>query len=118
MLMLDTLKSKAKALVAGATLAVMLAIGAVSVGVDLGTTAKVGSQIVASVSDAVTIHEASAYQFYSTGVVIEAADVTSVNGSAMNAVGTQYEVLKFIGLFLLIGAAGWVLNKILSIRIG
>jgi len=66
----------------------------------------------------IAMNEVSAYVFSSTGVTIESADVTAVNGSAMNAVGTQYEILKFIGLFLLLGAAGWVLNKILSIKIG
>lgn len=65
-----------------------------------------------------TVNTALAYIFTSTGVTVEATDVSAVTTSAMNAVGTQFEVLKFLGLFLLVMAAGYVLNKVLGIKIG
>lgn len=63
------------------------------------------------------VGQSMAYLFSSTWVTIEASDVTAVSGDAMNAVGTLYEILKFLGLFLMISAAGWVLSKILWIKI-
>jgi hypothetical protein len=32
-------------------------------------------------------------------------------------VATQFEVLKFLGLFLILSAASWVLTKVLGIKI-
>jgi len=85
------------------------------VSADTSTMDNVKGQIV-SVLEA---PEASAYTFSTaSGVVIESADVTAVTNASLVAVGTQYEILKFIGLFLLLGAATWVLTKILGIRIG
>ena len=58
-----------------------------------------------------------AYIFTSTWITVESTDVTNVTSSATNAIATQYEVLKFLGLFLLIGASWFVLTKVLGIRI-
>lgn len=76
------------------------------------------SSIVLGVTLALYINTAVAYVFSSTGVTVEASDVSTVTTSAMNAVGTQFEVLKFLGLFLLVMAAGYILNKVLGIKIG
>lgn len=61
---------------------------------------------------------AMAYVFTSTGITVESADVSSTSTVALQAVGSQFEILKFLGLFLLIGVAGYILNKVLSIKIG
>jgi hypothetical protein len=59
-----------------------------------------------------------AYTFTSTGITIETTDVTATTTAAMNWVATQFEVLKFLGLFLILSAASWVLTKVLGIKIG
>lgn len=120
--MFDNLKQKSKAMLSIVALTLVIGGTAMATGVSLSDVASNAGQAIVAVADTAssiaTVNDASAYVFSSTGVTIESADVTAVNGSAMNAVGTQYEILKFIGLFLLLGAAGWVLNKILSIKIG
>ena len=63
-------------------------------------------------------NSAMAYIFTSTGISVETADVSSTSTVALQAVGSQFEILKFLGLFLLIGVAGYILNKVLSIKIG
>ena len=63
-------------------------------------------------------NSAMAYIFTSTGITVEDTDVVAVSDVSLNAVGSQFEVLKFLGLFLLIGVAGYILNKVLSIKIG
>ena len=61
--------------------------------------------------------QAKAYIFTATGITVEDADVTDVSNVSMNAVGSQFEILKFLGLFLLVWVAGYILSKILGIKI-
>jgi len=54
----------------------------------------------------------------STWVSLQPLLINNTTSAAMNWVATQYEVLKFLGLFLILSAAGWVLTKVLGIKIG
>lgn len=55
-----------------------------------------------------------AYIVTSTGITVEATDVTNVTNASLVGVTVQFEILKFIGLFILISAWTWVVNTILS----
>lgn len=59
-----------------------------------------------------------AYIFSSTWITIETTDVNNVSTSAVQGIATQFEVLKFIWLFILLSASWFVLTKILWIKIG
>jgi len=45
-----------------------------------------------------------AYIVTSTGITVEATDVTNVTNASLVGVTVQFEILKFIGLFILISA--------------
>ena len=48
------------------------------------------------------VDQTMAYIFTATWITVESADVTAVSWVSMNAVGSQYEILKFLGLFLFV----------------
>ena len=56
----------------------------------------------------------SAYIVTSTGITVETTDVTNVTNASLVGIEVQFEILKFIGLFILISAGTWVVNTILS----
>jgi len=55
--------------------------------------------------------------FTNTWVTLQPLLINNTTTAAMNWVATQFEVLKFLGLFLILSAASWVLTKVLGIKI-
>jgi len=84
---------------------------------NISTRLQIGTAIAVAVMT-LWYTQAMAYIFTATGITVESADVSAVSDVSLQAVGSQFEVLKFLGLFLLIGVAGYILNKVLSIKIG
>lgn len=103
-----------KKLLAGAMLTVVLAVGGLTV--SAGMVADNHTQESNVVAELLGIPQTGAYEFSSTWwVTIEDADVTAVTDSALIWVGSLYQILKFIGLSVLIWVSVFIVNKIFSI---